>query len=249
MRVCVNKGGTVVIDCSEDELARLRAMSRKHALATIGDEADGLTPQGGGNLLHGGPSAALRLRRRVTDELVSQIRIDPKRDEAGYLKQLERVVEACGRHICDSPKVAYEKYIAPQVLFKNAPWLLSKRWAMANAMNMLLPETALWYTVAMKTTDGLANEADGTDRPRLIREESADEGWTATPIGHRPGDPVPDDFDPFGDEEWDDDEDDDDPSFYTEEDYREMPVLRKFLMDLGGDDPLAGEETDGGDGR
>jgi hypothetical protein len=33
----------------------------------------------------------------------------------------------------------------------------------------------------MKITDGLANEADGgTDKPRFIKEERVDEGWTAT---------------------------------------------------------------------
>ena len=46
MRVCVKEDGAIVIDCSQDELARLRAMSRKHALATTGDEASGATPQG-----------------------------------------------------------------------------------------------------------------------------------------------------------------------------------------------------------
>ena len=97
-------------------------------------------------------------------------------------------------------------------------------------------------------TDGLHNEADdesrrddatGDDTP-FISDERVDEGWTVTPIGHKPGEPIPADFDPY-----EDDDDDDDPPFYTEEDYRNMPVLRRILQDLGGEDPLAGEEEDG----
>ena len=105
-----------------------------------------------------------------------------------------------------------------------------------------------WYNSDMKT-DGLHNEADdesrrddatGDDAP-FISDERVDEGWTVTPIGHKPGEPIPADFDPYED----DDDDDDDPPFYTEEDYRNMPVLRRILQDLGGEDPLAGEEEDG----
>ena len=185
---------------------------------------------------------------RLADRLVREIRIDPRKDEAGYLKRLERVVEECGRHICDSPKVAFEKYIAPQTLFQDAPWLLEKRWAVANEMGLLLPDAAFWYNSDMKT-DGLHNEADdrsrrddatGDDAP-FISDERVDEGWTVTPIGHKPGEPIPADFDPYED----DDDDDDDPPFYTEEDYRNMPVLRRILQDLGGEDPLAGEEENG----
>ena len=109
-------------------------------------------------------------------------------------------------------------------------------------MNLLLPEAVFWYTISMKMTDELANEADG-EKPRFIREESADEGWTVTPIGHRPGDPIPDDFDPFEEDE----DENNDTSFYTREDYENNPILRQILIDLGGDDPLADEETDDDD--
>ena len=34
----------------------------------------------------------------------------------------------------------------------------------------------------MKITDRLANEADGDkDKPRFVKEERVDEGWTVTP--------------------------------------------------------------------
>ena len=40
----------------------------------------------------------------------------------------------------------------------------------------------IWYNVVMKITDRLANEADGDkDKPRFVREERVDEGWTVTP--------------------------------------------------------------------
>ena len=85
----------------------------------------------------------------------------------------------------------------------------------------------------MKTTDRLANEADGgEDKPRFVREERVDEGWTVTPNDGAASDPFEDD-------------DDDDVSFYTREDYENCPVLRRILTDLGGDDPLADGETDG----
>ena len=87
----------------------------------------------------------------------------------------------------------------------------------------------------MKTTDELANKADGgEDKPRFVKEERVDEGWTVTPNDGAASDPFEDD----------EDDDDNDVSFYTREDYENCPVLRRILTDLGGDDPLADEETD-----
>ena len=48
----------------------------------------------------------------------------------------------------------------------------------------------------MKTTDELANEADGDKgKPRFTREERVDEGWTVTPNDGAASDPFEDDED------------------------------------------------------
>lgn len=164
---------------------------------------------------------------RLAEKLVGQIKIDPKKDENGYLRELEKVVTECGRHICDSPKVAFEKYIAPQVLFQRVPWMLEKRWKFANELGFLVPEAAIWYNMPMATMK-MANGAPADGDDGFIMDENPDEGWEVMPI------------DPDGnlDEVYEDDDDDEDTPFYTEEDYENCPVLRVMMRDLGGDDPL-----------
>ncbi len=75
----------------------------------------------------------------------------------------------------------------------------------------------------------------------FIKDENLDEAMVVTPIGWKEGDPIPDDFDPFA---GGDIEDDDDPSFYTQEDYENMPILRYILRSIGGDDPLGRDFAD-----
>ena len=77
---------------------------------------------------------------------------------------------------------------------------------------------------------------------KLISKERIDEGWTVTPIEHRPGGPIPAGFNPFGNGN-----DNDDPSFYTDANYKNIPVLRQMMKELSGEDPLADDDDESWD--
>ncbi len=81
---------------------------------------------------------------RLASELVDGIGIDPSEDRRGYVAALADVVRTCGRHIGDTGKLAFEKYISPKYLFKNAPDLLA-----ADAAYRMANEN--WYNGDMKT--------------------------------------------------------------------------------------------------
>ena len=101
-------------------------------LTAVGDKC-GVVKNGDGkgftahNIRHAGAT-------RLADELVDKIEIDPAKDRKGYISALASVVRDCGHHIGDTGKLAFEKYISPKVLFKNAPDLLEMdtAWRIAN---------------------------------------------------------------------------------------------------------------------
>jgi len=133
---------------------------------------------------------------RLASELVDQIKIDPKKDRQGYLNALAGVVVRCGRHICDSPSVALEKYISDSVLFKNAPELLEEyRRAYANegaddaaagaaqglfepivaddgdgVVTEITPTSAAYFTEGA-FGDGDDEGEDGADAPFILDED------------------------------------------------------------------------------
>ena len=104
-------------------------------LTSVGDKC-GVVKNGDGkgftahNIRHAGAT-------RLADELVDKIEIDPAKDRKGYISALASVVRDCGHHIGDTGKLAFEKYISPKVLFKNAPDLLEMdtAWRIANENN------------------------------------------------------------------------------------------------------------------
>ena len=202
-------------------------------LTRLGDEAGVIKNADGKgftahNIRHAGAT-------RLAEKLVDRIKVDPKKDENAYLRELEKVVTECARHICDTPKTAFDRYIAPQVLFKRVPWMLEKRWRIANELGFILPESSVWSNTTMEKMR-LANNAPNAGEDGFIMDENPDEGWEVTPL------------DPNGSLDYDkvygDDDDDDEDSFYTEEDYENCPVLRVMMRDLGGEDPLGREYAD-----
>lgn len=183
---------------------------------------------------------------RLASQLVDGITIDPKKDRKGYLAALSGVVVRCGRHICDSPKVAMERYIHDAALFKNAPDLLEEyRRAYANSADGEASNAPIFLEKSpeKRYNTGMRNDNGQTVVPHdgFIggEGEGVEVEATATQPGNDHSDlPYGGNFDDLTGAEIldlcdrDCDEEEDGPSQYTGDDLDNSPFLRELFLSV-----------------